>query len=95
VVLKVASFRAQRKKAVRNRGNNGEAVQCYERALALAATNPERLPAPAGLAGCCANTGHRDEAVAVTIARYVRASLSWLGFEPPLSYWETGKSRSR
>ena len=51
----------------RCRGNNGEAVQRYERALALARTDAERLQALAGLAGCCADTGRRDEAAAVCL----------------------------
>jgi tetratricopeptide (TPR) repeat protein len=50
----------------RYRGRHDDAIGCYNRALALAETNGERLQALAGLAGCCADTGRTDDAVAVS-----------------------------
>jgi tetratricopeptide (TPR) repeat protein len=49
----------------RYRGRNESATLCFERALALGATAEDRLQALAGLAGCCADTGRTDEAVAI------------------------------
>lgn len=50
----------------RYRGKNDDAVRCYERALALATTKDEQHRVLAGLARCCADTGHADRAVAVS-----------------------------
>ena len=50
----------------RYRGKTDKAVRCYEQSLVLAATTGEQLQALAGLAGCTADTGRTDKAVAVS-----------------------------